>query len=95
MQDFTIENQWQLYLGRAGVKEEDMSTVQKTEMKRAFYGACGQMLIHLRDDVSLKSEEEGSQILDSMLDEIGVFWKQEVKQQPKPKPKPLPWQNRN
>jgi hypothetical protein len=74
---FNIENQYLMYLKRVDIKEEDMVENQRTEMKRTFYGACGQLLILLRDEVSRGTEEEGVIIMQDMLNQVSNFFKKE------------------
>jgi len=64
---FDLEHQYQLYLKRVGLKEENMHYVQSKETRQAFMGACGQMLILLRDDLG---ELEESKAIDTMQDMI-------------------------
>ena len=75
----TLTRQWQLYLERSNIKEASMPPVQHSEMKKAFMGACAQTIISLRDDVSTYEEEMGIKILQSMLDEIGDYFNEEIK----------------
>lgn len=83
---FNIHYQWKKYLERAGVREEDMPPIQQSEMKKAFYGACGQMLILLRDELGdlaqkiggVKGEIAAAAVLQQMLDQIQSFWETEV-----------------
>ena len=49
MEAFKLAYQWKLYLQQMGLEEEAMPAAQLRETKRAFYGACGQMLLLLRD----------------------------------------------
>jgi len=74
MNKFTIETQWQLYLKKVGLREEILPEDQRVEMKRTFFGACGQMLFLMRDDISALPEDKGITILNEMKSEIGKFW---------------------
>lgn len=78
MDKFKLETQWQLYLQRVGLDESKMPAIQVQETKRAFMGACGQMLLLLRDDVSELPEEQAIAKLDEMLSECGEFWNNET-----------------
>lgn len=77
MSVFNLNVQWKKYLERSGVSEEKMPEDQRREMKRAFFGACGQMLILLRDDVSIYPEAKAAGIMQKMLDQVGNFWQTE------------------
>jgi len=78
MNIFDLNTQWSLFLERSGVSEAKMPEDQRREMKRAFMGACGQMLLLLRDDVSVFPEEKAAGICQKMLDQVGAFWQNEV-----------------
>jgi hypothetical protein len=70
-----LDNQWKFYLEKVGLKEEDMDPIQKSEMKKCFMAACGQMLILLRDEVAMKhTEEEGAKILEDMINQVANFF---------------------
>lgn len=76
---FNVEYQYQLYLERVSLKESEMNPIQRVETKRAFMGACGQMLLVLRDDVSeLPTEEIAADTLESMLDQVAKYFMKEV-----------------
>lgn len=74
-----IENEFNLYLQRAGFKKENINPIQYDEIKKAFFAAAGQILILMRDNVSLTEESKAVSRLQNMLDEIGRFWELEVK----------------
>lgn len=75
MQDFNLENQWKKYLKLGEVKESDLMSIQKQEMRRAFFGGMGQMMILIRDEVGLiKDEEKAVEALQDMLNQIAQFW---------------------
>lgn len=71
---FDLNHQYQLYLKRVGLKEKTMSLVQSKETKRAFFGACGQLLILLRDDVGELEETEAIETMDDMINQVADFW---------------------
>lgn len=71
---FDLEHQYQLYLQRVGLKEENMHPIQKTETKRAFIGACGQMLVLLRDDLGKLEENKAIEILQDMMDQVAAYF---------------------
>lgn len=75
---FKLENQYQLYLKGVGLQEHKLSGMQKKETKRAFFGACGQMLRLLRDDISELSNEKAIEVLQNMLEQVIDFWVEEV-----------------
>jgi hypothetical protein len=69
---------WDQYLERCQVDQFKMPADQHREMKRAFFGAAGQVLIYMRDDVGAQGEEKAAAIFQAMLDEVQVFWSIEV-----------------
>lgn len=75
--EFVLEWQYQEYLKRAGASEEKMHPVQRIETRRAFMGACGQMLIMLKEDMP-ENEEEAIQVLDNMMEQVTMFWMAEA-----------------
>lgn len=77
--EFNLEHQYQLYLERVGMKERQMPLIQRKELKRAFMGACGQMLILLRDDLSELDENEAVDTLQNMHEQVSNFWLVETK----------------
>ena len=76
--EFDLNHQYQLYLQRVGIKDESkLHPVQRIEMRRVFFGAVGQLLLLLRDDLTKYSEEEGEKILKGMLQQVTNFWLKE------------------
>lgn len=78
---FDLEHQYQLYLQRMTLTESAMHPQQKTETKRAFLGACGQMLILLRDDLSKLEENVAIEKLEQMTSQVGNFFIAETHKQ--------------
>ena len=71
---FKLEHQFELYLQRVGLTRDKMAANQYIEMKRCFIGACGQMLILLRDDLGALSEEEAIEKMKDMIHQVGQFF---------------------
>lgn len=74
MEQFDLNYQYKLYLERVGLKEEFLGEDQKRELKRAFMGACGQILILLRDDLSLLDDDKALEKMESMTGQVAAFW---------------------
>lgn len=74
---FDLEIQYKLYLERVNLKEHEMHPIQRQETKRAFYGACGQILVVLRDEVGPLDMDLGIEALDSMHDQVLSFWEKQ------------------
>jgi hypothetical protein len=81
MKDFDLNYQWGLYLERAGVTEQQLGFVQASEMKRAFFGGCGQMIILMRDEVAAQEDDKAIATMQDMLDQVGNFWLSETHKQ--------------
>lgn len=79
--NFNLQKQWQLYLTRVDLEESKMHPIQLIETKRAFFGACAQMLILLRDELTEFSDDQACDYLDAMLQQADDFWRQQVGRQ--------------
>jgi hypothetical protein len=78
---FKLEDLWKKYQELVGLPEERMHAVQKIETKRAFMGACGQILILMRDEIGALPEQEACEIFSDLLNQVMQFWQVENKQQ--------------
>ena len=74
--DNIIEKEFQAYLKRVGLKGKRMPASQLTEMRRAFFGASGQMLF-LLDDIANIDEQQSKQAFESIRKEVKDFWTKE------------------
>jgi len=81
MEKFNIENQYKLYLERMKLIESKMPELQRIETKRVFYGAFGQLLMLLQNDISALSDEDAFKTLDSMINQVGQFFIDETHKQ--------------
>lgn len=75
---FDLGFQWKLYLSRVGLKEEQLPESQKLEMKRAFYGGCGQILMTFTNDIVDMSDDDGVKALDHLINQTSEFWEKQV-----------------
>ena len=71
---FTVEYQYQDYLKKVGLKEEDMFPVQKAETKRAFFGGVGHILALMKNEIAELPEDEGVQVLESLNNQVLSFF---------------------
>ena len=78
--DFTVKQQWKFFMQRAGFKPGELPVVQEIEMSKAFYGASGQILLLLRDELSDLPEKDGMVKLQSMINEIGTFFQEKQRE---------------
>lgn len=76
MDQFNLETQYNLYLSRVGLHEDKMHTQQKKQLREAFYGACGQILILLKDELSKLEEDKAVEVMESMIQQITTFFLQ-------------------
>ena len=78
--ELELEYQYQKYLKRGGLNEATMHPIQKKETKRAFYGACGQLLVLFRDVLG-KEEDEDKAVLymEDLFNQAEIFWREELK----------------
>jgi hypothetical protein len=81
MNRFQIKLLWKEYLKHAGLKEELMPPDQIRETRRAFYGACGQMMLMLRDELSKYPEKAAVVIMQDMLNQVVNFWNAEAQRE--------------
>ncbi|MGB3452928.1 MAG: hypothetical protein WBA59_03760 [Moheibacter sp.] len=80
MTKFKIEDQYQQYLKKVGLKEENMHPTQRVETKRAFMAGCGQMLVLLRDEIGELEEDDAVEQMGSLLNQVSEFWIKESNQ---------------
>ena len=72
-EEIMVSAEWSEFLQRIPGWER-LSSVQRGEMRKAFYAGFGQCLVLMRDRVTEYSEEAGAEILQGLLEEIGLFW---------------------
>jgi hypothetical protein len=78
MQEFNLEHQYQLYLQRMALSESTMHPQQKIQLRQTFFGASGQILILLRDELSKLEEEKAMETLQDLLNQVGNFFLSET-----------------
>lgn len=74
MQEFNLEHQYQLYLQRMALSESKMHPLQKIQLRQTFFGASGQMLILLRDELSKLEEEKAMETLQDLINQVGNYF---------------------
>lgn len=75
---FNLDYQYELYLKRVGLSIATMPDSQKKALKMAFMGACGQMLLLLRDDVGAMDEKQAVSTLEKMIGQVSNFFALQV-----------------
>lgn len=73
-----LEFQFNFYLEKIGADPKNMSAIQYSETKRAFYGAILQFLILLNGDLTKLSEKDFVDTCDRMFESAHAFWKKEA-----------------
>jgi len=78
MKEFNLEHQYQLYLQRMALSESTMHPQQKIQLRQTFFGASGQMLILLRDELSKLEEDKAMETLQDLINQVGNFFLDET-----------------
>lgn len=79
--NFDLEKQYRLYLERVKLNEETMYPVQRLETKRAFMGACGQLLFMFRDEIAGIPEKEAIRQMERMKNQVVQYWSNQTREQ--------------
>ena len=72
--EFNLEHQYQLYLKRVALKEAEMHPEQKKQLRQAFMGACGQIILLLRDEVGKLEKDEAVKVMKNMIEQVGNYF---------------------
>lgn len=71
---FNLESNFQHYLETVGLKENEMYPRQRTEIKRAFYGGCGEILTLLLHKISQLDDDAAEEQLSDLVNQVSDFW---------------------
>lgn len=82
----TVEEQYQLYLKLCELKEENFGEVQRTEMRRVFFGAYGMAFDVIIELLATKNRQQMNEEINKITIQVGSFWAKENLQTPE-KPK--------
>ena len=74
MNEFNIEHQYQLYLKRMALEERRMHPEQRKQLRETFFGACGQMLILLRDELSKLEDDKAVETMQDMINQVAEYF---------------------
>lgn len=78
MDKFNVQQQFELYLQRSGIAYLPKDSTQYIELRRAFMGAAGQLLILFSDDIgAMEDENEAINVMDSLFNQVHDFWNNE------------------
>ena len=78
MDQFDIENQYQLYLKRVELDESKMPPLQKKQLRQTFMGAYGSLLMLLRNDIAKMEEDAAIMTLKNMIKQVANFFAKQV-----------------
>ncbi len=73
----TVEEQYQLYLKLCLLKEEEFGPVQRTEMRRVFFGAYGMAFDAIIQMMATKSKRDMYIEINRITLQVGAFWAKE------------------
>jgi hypothetical protein len=80
--DFNIDEQFDRYCKLVKIDQRKVHPFQLREMRRAFYGAWGMLLIMNRDYLTEVETKHGIEsacaCLDHMLSQVAKFWNKEI-----------------
>lgn len=75
-----LENEFQNYLRMVGLDTAPLPEYQLTEMRRAFMGGCGQLLVLFRDVMGTVPDQKTFDLyMKSMISQLTNFWTVENK----------------
>lgn len=73
----TVEEQYQLYLKLCELKEENFGPVQRTEMRRVFFGAYGMAFDAIIEMMATKTKRDMDIEINRITLQVGAFWAKE------------------
>lgn len=80
-EEFNLEHQFTLYLKRVKLDVHKMPTNQFLELRRAFMGGIGQLLVLLyRDGVAAYNKDDAQILVQNLWEQTGNFWIKETAQ---------------
>lgn len=74
METFNLEHQYQLFLHRMKLSENNMHPQQKIQLKQTFFGAVGQTLILFKDELSNLEEDKAVWVMEDLLKQVSNFF---------------------
>jgi hypothetical protein len=79
MNKFSIEDNYQKYLQLNKLDENQMHPEQKKQLRDAFFGAVGMILMVLKYDVTELNPDEALIVLDDFETQVGAYFVRRVK----------------
>lgn len=80
-ESFDLEKYYQLFLEKINLKESEMPIEQSREMKRAFMGGAGIILLIVRDELPKLSTIDAEYFFNMLFTQVQEFWINQVAQQ--------------
>lgn len=77
----SLETQYQRFLKRMALSELMMHPQQKIQIKQTFFGAFGQAIMVMRDEVSAQDEDAAVETLQDIMNQVQDFFLAETKRQ--------------
>jgi len=78
MKQFDLESQYQQYLKRVGLVENKMAPLQKKQLRQTFFGACGALLMLLKNDITPLPEDQAVLALEDMINQVANYFGKQV-----------------
>lgn len=78
MNKFNLEEQYQMYLDLMGLDESQMPPIQQQETRRAFFGACGQMLRLMTEDIADLEEVDAVGTIINLKNQVSEYFLKEL-----------------
>lgn len=78
MNKFDLEHQYQLFLQRLDLTENEMPADQRKETKRTFMAALGIMLVICVEDLDAFKNPLTTEAVPHMFDQVNEFFQKEI-----------------
>ena len=75
MNPFNVEDQYQFYLKKIELPEATIHPAQRIQLRDAFMGASGIILLLIRHEFAALSDDDGDRMFTSMIDQVDAYWK--------------------
>lgn len=78
MDKFNIETLYQQYLQRVGLEESKMAPLQQKQLRQTYFGASGNLLMLLKNDISPLPEDEAVIVLEDLINQVANYFGKQV-----------------
>lgn len=76
MDKFNLEHQYQAYLKHVNLEEKKMIPAQKEQLRFTFMSACAFMLYLFGAEVTILSDDQAVEVLESINKQVQKFFKE-------------------